>query len=137
MGATKESEYVFMNPKTGAGYSNIDESWNSALKKAGLWRKPGVDKIRFHDLRYTAATRLAQAGKDMKFKQLVNGNGETEKGRRGETEITCFPGSPLSPSLRFNCTNHVTLERYFAKKAQRQLFRDYASCKSKFERCGP
>ena len=29
--------------------------------------KPGVDKLRFHDLRHTAATNLAWRGKDMKF----------------------------------------------------------------------
>ena len=37
------------------------------MKNAGLEGKPGVDKVRFHDLRHTAATKLARAGKDMKF----------------------------------------------------------------------
>ena len=37
------------------------------MKKAGLGGKPGVDKLRFHDLRHTAATNLARAGKDLKF----------------------------------------------------------------------
>jgi len=62
-----ESEYLFVNPKTGTRYTTIQNSWNGILKKAGLRGKAGVDKLRFHDLRHTAATNLARAGKDMKF----------------------------------------------------------------------
>lgn len=63
----KGNEYLFVNPKTGSRYTNIQKSWNMILKKAGLSGKPGVDKVRFHDLRHTAATKLARVGKDMKF----------------------------------------------------------------------
>jgi len=63
----KESIYLFVNPKTGTRYTSIHNSWNSILKKAGLGGKPGVDKLRLHDLRHTAATNLARAGKDIKF----------------------------------------------------------------------
>ena len=63
----KDSEYIFINPRTGKPFTSIDNSWNGILKKAGLHGKPGVDKLRFHDLRHTAATNLARAGKDMKF----------------------------------------------------------------------
>ena len=35
--------------------------------KSGLYGKPGVDKLRLHDLRHTAATNLARSGKDNKF----------------------------------------------------------------------
>jgi len=63
----KESEYLFVNLKTGTRYTTIQNSWNMILKKAGLKGKPGVDRIRFHDLRHTAATNLARSGKDMKF----------------------------------------------------------------------
>ena len=63
----KESEYLFVNPRTRTRFTTIDNNWNSILKKAGLEGKPGVDKIRFHDLRHTAATKLARAGKDIKF----------------------------------------------------------------------
>jgi len=37
------------------------------LKNAGLYGKPGVDKLRLHDLRHTATTNLARSGKDIKF----------------------------------------------------------------------
>ena len=63
----RESEYLFINPKTGTRYTKINKSWDGILKKAGLDGKPGLDKIRFHDLRHTAATNLARSGKDMKF----------------------------------------------------------------------
>lgn len=67
MRKNKDSEFLFVNPRTGKPFTSIDSSWNGILKKAGLEGKPGVDKLRFHDLRHTAATNLARAGKDMKF----------------------------------------------------------------------
>lgn len=63
----RHSKYVLINPKTGTRFTDIKNAWNGILKKAGLEGKPGVDKIRFHDLRHTAATELARKGKDMKF----------------------------------------------------------------------
>ena len=62
-----DSEYLFVNPKTKARYTRIQNSWTTILQKANLKGKPGVDRIRFHDLRHTAATNLAKSGKDMKF----------------------------------------------------------------------
>jgi len=63
----KESEYVFTNQKTDIKYTSIQNGWTSILSKACLKGKPGVDRLRFHDLRHTAATNLARGGKDMKF----------------------------------------------------------------------
>jgi len=63
----KASEYLFINPQTGKRFTSVQNSWNGILKKAGLKGKPGVDKLRLHDLRHTAATNLARAGKDIKF----------------------------------------------------------------------
>jgi integrase len=63
-----DSEYIFVNPMTDTKYTSVNNAWNGILKKAGLEGKPGVDKLRFHDLRHTAATNLARkAGKDIKF----------------------------------------------------------------------
>jgi integrase len=65
--ADPEAEYLILNPKTGTRFTKIYNGWTGIIKKAGLDGKPGVDKLRFHDLRHTAATNLARAGKDMKF----------------------------------------------------------------------
>jgi len=67
MAENPDSEYVFVNPKTGTRYTKIYNSWSRVIEKAGINGKPGIDKLRFHDLRHTAATRLAQSGKDIKF----------------------------------------------------------------------
>ena len=41
--------------------------WESILKKSGIRGRTGVDKLRLHDLRHTAATMLARSGKDIIF----------------------------------------------------------------------
>ena len=56
-----------MNHKTGTRYTKIQNSWDVILRKASLKGKPGIDKLRFHDLRHTAATNLARSRKDMEF----------------------------------------------------------------------
>lgn len=62
-----DSIYLFVNPQTGTRYTRIQNSWDQILKKADLQGKPWVDKLRIHDLRHTAASNLARAGKDIKF----------------------------------------------------------------------
>ena len=49
-------EYVFANPHTGHRYYEIDRCWRDCRAKAGL------DDFRFHDLRHTVGTRLAEQG---------------------------------------------------------------------------
>jgi integrase len=51
-------EYVFTNPKTGVNITQVKKGFKSACKDAGF-----VD-LRFHDLRHTTGTRLADAGSD-------------------------------------------------------------------------
>ena len=63
----KGSDYLIVNPKTGTKFTSIQNGWNGILKKAGIEGRPGVDKLRIHDIRHTAATNLARAGKNMKF----------------------------------------------------------------------
>jgi len=63
----KGNKYLLVNPKTGTRYTSIQNAWDHILKEARLYGKPGVDKLRLHDLRHTAATNLARAGKDIKF----------------------------------------------------------------------
>jgi integrase len=78
----KESASLFVNPKTGANYTRIQNSWTTIIKKAGLNGKPGVDRIRFHDLRHTAATNLAKGGKDMKFIAQYLGHSDVKTSAR-------------------------------------------------------
>ena len=54
----RKSEYVFPSPKTGGKLTEIKRSFGRAVKTAG------ISDFRFHDLRHTAATRMADAGAD-------------------------------------------------------------------------
>ncbi|HVG29302.1 MAG TPA: site-specific integrase [Pyrinomonadaceae bacterium] len=54
----KASEYVFPSPKTGGRVADVGRQFERAVKDAGL------SHFRFHDLRHTAATRIAAAGVD-------------------------------------------------------------------------
>lgn len=51
-----DSEYVFPNRRTGKPLADIKNAFTSALKKAG------IEDMRFHDIRHTAGTRMADAG---------------------------------------------------------------------------
>jgi integrase len=57
-GIKRKSEYVFPSPKTGEKLIDIKRSFHRALKDAG------IENFCFHDLRHTAATRMADAGAD-------------------------------------------------------------------------
>ncbi len=54
----RKSEFVFPSPKTGGRLDNIKRSFRRAVERSGL------ADFRFHDLRHTAATRMADAGAD-------------------------------------------------------------------------
>lgn len=54
----KTSEFVFPSPKSGGRLDNVKRSFTRAIKVAG------VRDFHFHDLRHTAATRMADAGAD-------------------------------------------------------------------------
>jgi integrase len=55
-----ETEYVFHTRNcTRISSRNLQQAFYSALKKSG------IEKLRFHDLRHTFATRLVQAGVDL------------------------------------------------------------------------
>jgi integrase len=56
---------LYMNPHArGYGFKAISNSWNAALKKAGIVRVPRVDT--FHKLRHTYASRLVKKGVDIR-----------------------------------------------------------------------
>lgn len=54
----RSNEFVFPSPRTGGRLNNIKRSFRSAVTEAG------IQNFRFHDLRHTAATRMADAGAD-------------------------------------------------------------------------
>jgi integrase len=59
-------EYVFVNPDTGTRYTEVKKSFASACRGAN------ITDFRFHDLRHTFGTRLADAGVDVgKIKELI------------------------------------------------------------------
>lgn len=53
---TGHTEYVFFNEKTQKARTDLKNGFRTACRLAGL------DNFRFHDLRHTTATRLADAG---------------------------------------------------------------------------
>lgn len=54
----RRGDLVFPSPLTGGRLGNIKRSFTRALKEAG------IENLKFHDLRHTAATRMADAGAD-------------------------------------------------------------------------
>lgn len=46
--------YIFKNPDTGLPYTDIKKAWKNALENAQ------IENFRFHDLRHTVGTRLAE-----------------------------------------------------------------------------
>lgn len=56
MKGINDSECVFVNPRTGKPLTDIKNAFKAALKEAG------IEGLRFHDLRHTAGTRMADAG---------------------------------------------------------------------------
>ena len=57
-GLSRTSEYVFPSPKTKGRLIDVKFRLNKAKKDAG------IRDFRFHDLRHTAATRMADGGPD-------------------------------------------------------------------------
>jgi integrase len=54
----RQSEFVFTNPETGVALTDFKKSWQTACRVAQ------IEDFHFHDLRHTAATRMADAGAD-------------------------------------------------------------------------
>ncbi|HEX9930745.1 MAG TPA: site-specific integrase [Pyrinomonadaceae bacterium] len=58
VGFKRSSEYIFPRSKTGGRINDCGRQFERAVKVAKL------DDFRFHDLRHTAATRMADRGAD-------------------------------------------------------------------------
>ena len=63
-----DTEYVFVNRKTGQPRTDVKRGFRSACRNAGL------EDFRFHDLRHTAATRLGDAGVDTRRIMAILGH---------------------------------------------------------------
>jgi integrase len=63
---SKDSQHVFLNPKTGKPYKKLQTSFEGACRRAS------IKGLRFHDLRHTFASRLVERGVDLiKVKELL------------------------------------------------------------------
>jgi integrase len=103
-----DAEYVFVNPDTGTRYTDVKKSFSAACRKAG------ITDFRFHDLRHTFGTRLADAGVDVvKIKELMGHASivttmryihATDQGKRGAIVV-------LSEYRQRHCPKFVTNEK--------------------------
>lgn len=67
-GLDKSHSFIFYNPKTKKNIIEIKRSFTTAREKAGL------NKVRFHDLRHTAATRMCELGVPLKIVSKILGH---------------------------------------------------------------
>lgn len=72
----KTSSYVFPSPKTGGKLVDFKGRFDAARRKAG------ISNFRFHDLRHTAATRMADAGVDIFTLAAILGHSDIRMTRR-------------------------------------------------------
>lgn len=103
-----DAEYVFVNPDTETRYSDVKKSFSAACREAS------ITDFRFHDLRHTFGTRLADAGVDVvKIKELMGHASivttmrymhATDKGKRGAITV-------LSEYRQQHCRKFVTNEK--------------------------
>jgi integrase len=63
-----DSQYVFVNERTGKPYTDVKTSFKTARKRAG------IDDFHFHDLRHTFASRLVMAGENIRTVQELLGH---------------------------------------------------------------
>ena len=72
----RKSPYVFPNPKTGKPYTTIKTAFTAACRRAG------IKGLRFHDLRHTALTRVADRGANAFDVQRLAGHADIRTTQR-------------------------------------------------------
>jgi integrase len=105
---TGHTEYVFFNEKTNKPRNDLKNGFRTACVLAGL------DDFRFHDLRHTAATRLADAGTNPREIMAILGHRciqtsvrythATDEGLRRAVE-SLAQRQRLTPTLSWTFTN--------------------------------
>ena len=103
-----DAEYVFTNSDTGTRYTDVKKSFSAGCREAS------ITDFRFHDLRHTFGTRLADAGVDVvKIKELMGHASivttmryihATDQGKRGAITV-------LSEYRQQHCRKIVTNEK--------------------------
>lgn len=115
--ASPEATYVFGGP-TGKGLTDIKHGFGSALRRAG------ITNFRFHDLRHSAATRMAMAGVDIFTVSSILGHATiqmtmryahaTDERKRSATEVLAdYPGRQKEPAP-------VNTHQRFRERVRRQ-----------------
>ena len=98
----RSNEYVFPSPKTNVALIDVKRQFDKAKRLAGL------EDFRFHDLRHTAATRMADMGADVFTIAAILGHSDirmtsrythaTDRARRAAVES--LASSPLAPTTK-------------------------------------
>ncbi len=71
-GLERKHDYVFCDPKTGIPFDSIKTTFRKALRRAGM------EDVRFHDLRHTAATIMVTSGVDLVTVKEILGHSSIE-----------------------------------------------------------
>ena len=71
-----ESEYVFLNVRTGKPYTDVKKGFSAACREAQ------VADFRFHDLRHTAATWIGESGASASYIKALLGHSSIQTSER-------------------------------------------------------
>jgi len=90
---SENSQYVFLNPRTGKPYKKLQTSFK------GTCRRADIKGLRMHDLRHTFASRLVERGVDLiRIKELLGHSTvkiterythSNQEGRKKAVELLC------------------------------------------------
>ena len=88
--------YIFINPDTGLPYKDIKKAWVTALEKAN------IKNFRFHDLRHTVGTRLAEQLVPVNVIKELLGHSDVHTTMR---YVHCTQGAKLEALNKLNSYN--------------------------------
>ncbi len=103
----RTSEYVLLNEQTGKPFVDLKERWTRARERAG------IKDFRFHDLRHTAGTRLAEAGADAFVIAEILGHSDLKMTKRYVHATDEAKRRAVDKLVSFNvtCRSNAALER--------------------------